>query len=102
MGEIICGDCLEEMRKFPENSVDLVMTDPPYNILVSSMDVKRNERMKFSDGGPIIRTQHEWDEIDDYRTWTESWLRECSRVLKRIPILQRLSLLSTLRWLLMF
>ena len=34
MGEnkIICGDCLEVMRDMPDNSVDLVLTDPPYGI----------------------------------------------------------------------
>jgi len=82
VNQVVKGDCLRVMKEFPKSSVDFVLTDPPYNILISSMDVKREKRMKFSDGGPIIRTQHEWDEIDDYRLWTEKWLRECSRVLK--------------------
>lgn len=30
MGRIICGDCLEEMRRLPEHSVDLVFGSPPY------------------------------------------------------------------------
>ena len=30
MNKIIHGDCLEEMRKMKENSVDLVVTSPPY------------------------------------------------------------------------
>ena len=30
MGKIICGNCLEEMEKLEENSVDSVVTDPPY------------------------------------------------------------------------
>ena len=29
---IICGDCLEVMRDWPDNCVDLVLTDPPYGI----------------------------------------------------------------------
>ena len=29
---IICGDCLEVLRDFEDNSVDLVLTDPPYGI----------------------------------------------------------------------
>ncbi len=29
---IICGDCLEVMKDFPDNCVDLVLTDPPYGI----------------------------------------------------------------------
>ena len=29
---IICGDCLEEMRQFPDKYFDLCLTDPPYGI----------------------------------------------------------------------
>ncbi|MBU1173130.1 MAG: site-specific DNA-methyltransferase, partial [Proteobacteria bacterium] len=29
---IIHGDCLEELKKLPANSVDAVITDPPYGI----------------------------------------------------------------------
>lgn len=29
---IIHGDCLEEMRKMPENSIDFIVTDPPYGL----------------------------------------------------------------------
>ena len=32
MNKIICGDCVEELRKLPDNSVDLILTDPPYKI----------------------------------------------------------------------
>jgi len=29
---IICGDCLEILRQFPDNSIDAVVTDPPYGL----------------------------------------------------------------------
>lgn len=29
---IICGDALTEMQKLPSESVDLVITSPPYNL----------------------------------------------------------------------
>jgi len=32
---VICGDCLEVMRGMDDNSVDLVLTDPPYGINVA-------------------------------------------------------------------
>ena len=32
MSKIIQGDCLEVMKDFPDESVDLVVTDPPYKI----------------------------------------------------------------------
>jgi len=33
MNKVIYGECLEEMKKFPDNHFDLCMTDPPYGIL---------------------------------------------------------------------
>ena len=32
INQIICGDCLEVMRGWPDNCVDLVLTDPPYGM----------------------------------------------------------------------
>ena len=29
---IIIGDCIKEMKKLEENSVDAIVTDPPYGI----------------------------------------------------------------------
>jgi len=36
-GILYCGDCLEIMKKFPKESIDLVLTDPPYGIGVDKM-----------------------------------------------------------------
>ena len=33
MDEIVCGDCLEEMRAFPAECIDLTVTSPPYDNL---------------------------------------------------------------------
>lgn len=32
MDKIICGDCVEEMKKLPNESVHLIITSPPYNV----------------------------------------------------------------------
>lgn len=37
--KIILGDCLEEMRKFPDNYFDLVLTDPPYGMTSNEWDI---------------------------------------------------------------
>jgi len=29
---LICGDCREEIKKLASNSVDIIVTDPPYNV----------------------------------------------------------------------
>ena len=38
MIELINGDCLEEMKKIPDGSVDLVLTDPPYGTTQNNWD----------------------------------------------------------------
>ena len=30
--KLLHGDCLERMKDIPDGSVDLILTDPPYNI----------------------------------------------------------------------
>lgn len=32
MGKLVNEDCLKYMKEIPDNSVDLILTDPPYNI----------------------------------------------------------------------
>jgi len=38
MINLIQGDCLEEMKKIPDGSVDLVLTDPPYGTTACKWD----------------------------------------------------------------
>ncbi len=40
VNEIVCGDCLEVVEDWPDNCVDLVLTDPDYN----SKDIGPNKR----------------------------------------------------------
>ena len=28
--KIICGDCLDVLKAYPDNSIDLIVTSPPY------------------------------------------------------------------------
>lgn len=68
------GDCLALMREIPDSSVDMVLTDPPYNIGVTT---EKNGK----------KTKNEWDKIDGYIDWCISWLLECQRVLKPTGVL---------------
>lgn len=58
-------DCIQGMQQLPDNSIDLIVTSPPYNIGID-YDV-------YDDNRP-------WDE---YYEWCESWLKECYRILKK-------------------
>lgn len=60
---LIHSDCLEALRNLPANSVDLVLTDPPYNI-------------------DKVRNWDKWNSRESYISWCGEWIRECVRVLK--------------------
>lgn len=38
MTQLILGDCLEKLKELADNSVDMVLTDPPYGISIASWD----------------------------------------------------------------
>lgn len=59
--QIIQGDCIDEMKKLPDKSIDMIYADPPYNV-----------------------SKAEWDTFDatEYDVFTIDWIRECLRVLK--------------------
>lgn len=49
------GDCLEILKEIPDNSIDLVLTDPPYGIDYQSSMSKRNGFQKIlNDKEPFI------------------------------------------------
>lgn len=59
-----CGDAIETLRKYPDNSIDLAFADPPYN-LDKSYNFYNDEK-----------------EDERYIDWCNSWLKEYVRVLK--------------------
>lgn len=36
--EVLLGDCLELLQEVPSQSVDLILTDPPYGVTASLWD----------------------------------------------------------------
>lgn len=34
LNSILCGDSIQVMQKFPDNSVDTIITDPPYGYAI--------------------------------------------------------------------
>jgi DNA modification methylase len=82
--KIIEGDCIEEMKKMLDNSVDAIVTDPPYSISNEVIITRGRNKMKFK-GKDISHNFGEWDKFkskEDFWKFTYSWLDECSRILK--------------------
>lgn len=46
IGKIYCEDCLETMKRMADESIDLVLTDPPYGIGISSNPVRQKHTKK--------------------------------------------------------
>ena len=58
---LVCGDVLETLRLLPDESIDLVVTSPPYNIGKEYENVRP---------------------LEAYLSWCESWINELHRILK--------------------
>ncbi len=64
VNSIICGDCIEELKKMPSRSVDLIVLDPPYWKVI-------NEHWDY-----------QWRTESDYAKWCFEWFTELSRIIK--------------------
>ena len=45
--KLILGDCLDEMSKLPDNSVDLIITSPPYEDISGAGYTSKNKDVLF-------------------------------------------------------
>ena len=63
--KIIYADALEALKTLPDNSVDLIFADPPYNI-------GKNFNGKIE----------KWDTEESYLEWCYEWLDLCIQKLK--------------------
>lgn len=68
--KIIVGNCIKEMQKLPEKSVDCIFADPPYNLQLGG-DLHRPNNSK------VDAVDNDWDQFDSlkaYDKFTKQWL----------------------------
>jgi modification methylase len=78
LDQILEGDCLRVLDSLPENSVDVVFADPPYNLQL------KNE-LRRPDNSVVEGVSETWDQFSSflkYDEFTRAWLSACRRVLK--------------------
>lgn len=78
LDQIIKGDNISILNSMPENSVDLIFADPPYNLQLKSPLWRPNMTM-------VSAVEDEWDKFEDFKAYDEfsiNWLIACKRVLK--------------------
>lgn len=68
---LICGDCIEEMRKMTDGSVHCIITSPPYNVDLGNNKYKKDGYQIHKDNMPY----------SEYLTWMAKVFAECYRVL---------------------
>lgn len=74
MADLWNGDCLEVMKQIPDGSVDLVVTDPPYDVHAGK-------------GGGCFGNRQAYSEIEFMsKGFSETTLDELCRVMKKINI----------------
>ena len=75
---ILKGDCISALEKLPENSVDVLFADPPYNLQLDG-DLHRPDQSR------VDAVDNDWDQFDSFQAYdafTRAWLLAARRVLK--------------------
>ena len=76
--KIVNGDCLQELKKIPDKSFDLIFADPPYNMQIG-------ETLRRPDASKVKGVDDRWDQFKSFKHYDDfckSWLTECKRILK--------------------
>jgi modification methylase len=75
---VLVGDCIDEMNRLPEGSVDLVFADPPYNLQLEG-------ELKRPDQSRVDGVEEEWDRFESFESYdkfTRAWLAAAKRAMK--------------------
>jgi DNA modification methylase len=78
LNAIIHGNCVESLDKIPDNSIDLIFADPPYNMQLKNTLYRPNNTK-------VDGVDDEWDKFgsfSEYDDFCAAWLGGCRRVLK--------------------
>jgi modification methylase len=78
VGQILQGDCVEQLAALPAGSVDMVFADPPYNLQL-------NDKLYRPNMTEVVGVDDTWDQFGsfaEYDRFSRAWLAECRRVLK--------------------
>ena len=80
MINLMNGDCLELMKTIPDGSIDLILTDPPYNISRNSCFLSGKNPAKKGD---VFLIKHDFGEWDRKPLDLNILFNEFNRVLRR-------------------
>lgn len=84
INQIICGDAVDVMKKIPDNTVQLVITSPPYNLKNSTGNGMKDGRGgKWANAALQKGYSHHNDNMphDEYVKWQRDCLAEMFRII---------------------
>lgn len=98
MSKVICGDSIIEIKKIPDESIHLILSDIPYGISYDEWDVLHNNtnsallgKSPAQDKSTVFKSRGKplngWSEADkripqEYYEWCSQWAPDWYRVLK--------------------
>jgi modification methylase len=83
--KIICGDAVEVMKKMPNNSIDLIVTSPPYNLKNSTGNGMKDGRGGKWKNAALVNGYANYDDNmphEKYVKWQRACLTEMFRLIK--------------------
>ncbi len=84
INKIICGDAIEVMKQIPDESVDLVITSPPYNLKNSTGNGMKNSKTGKWANAALQKGYSNHDDCmphDKYVKWQRNCLTQMMRIL---------------------
>lgn len=101
MNKILQGDCLEVLKTLPDNSVDSIVTDPPYGLGFMNKEwdsparerelLKKDKLQRTRKTGRVMANPSPLrpgmailgaEENRKFQAWCYEWAKECLRILK--------------------
>ena len=82
---IICGDALKVMQSLPSESIDLIVTSPPYNLKNSTGNGMKDGRGGKWSNAQLINGYETYNDClphDEYSQWQRKCLEEMLRLIK--------------------
>jgi DNA modification methylase len=76
--QILHGNCLDILNSLPDESVNLVFADPPYNLQLQQALWRPNL-------SKVSAVEEAWDQFENFQSYdefTNAWLSACRRILK--------------------
>ena len=81
LNKIYCMDCLEGMKQIPDNTIDLIVTSPPYNNF-RNRRTQKNREDYWKRTNIVYKNFSDKMSDEDYMDWQIACINEMVRIIK--------------------